>query len=55
MRNTPKWMASKAFRYGFLVFFLTMSGNMLFQTWLVASGAENLKEVIILLWTFKVP
>lgn len=55
MRNTPKWMASKAFRYGFLVFFLTMFGNMLFQTWLVASGAESLKEVIKLFWTFKVP
>ena len=54
-RPTPKWMTSKWFRYGFLVFFLTMFGNMLFQTWLVASGAGTLKEVIKLFWTICVP
>ncbi|ETP72862.1 hypothetical protein UYO_1096 [Lachnospiraceae bacterium JC7] len=53
--KTPKWMVSKWFRYGFLVFFLCMFGNIVFQTWLVASGAENLREVIKLFWTFKVP
>ena len=52
---TPKWLSSKWFRYGFLIFFLTMFCNMLFQTWLVASGAENLTEGIKLLWTFRVP
>lgn len=51
----PSWIASKWFRYGFLVFFLVMFGNMLFQTWLVGSGASSLKEVIKLFWTFKIP
>ena len=45
----PKWMASKWFRYGFLIFFLAMFGNMGFQTYLVASGSENLREAIKLL------
>ena len=51
----PRWLASKWFRYGFLVFFLTMFGNILFQTWLVASGANSLREVIKLFWTIRVP
>lgn len=54
-KPAPKWMASRGFRYGFLVFFLTMFGNMLFQTWLVAAGTSNLREVVKLFWTFKVP
>lgn len=52
---TPKWMVSKWFRYGFLVFFLSMFGSMLFQTYLVASGANNLVEAIKLLWLFRIP
>ena len=51
----PKWLASKWFRYGFLVFFLSMFGNMLFQTYLVAAGSANLVEAINLLWLFRVP
>ena len=47
-KPTPKWMASKWFRYGFLIFFLAMFGNMVFQTYLVASGSENLREAITL-------
>ena len=39
---TPKWMSSKWFRYGFLAFFLTMFGMMIFQTYLVGSGASSL-------------
>lgn len=54
-RPTPKWMTSKWFRYGFLIFFLSMFGNMVFQTWLVASGASTLKEVIKLFWTIRIP
>ena len=54
-KPTPKWMTSRYFRYGFLVFFLCMFGNMLFQTWLVASGAQSLREVIKLFWTFRLP
>ena len=54
-KPAPKWISSKWFRYGFLVFFLSMFGNMIFQTYLVAAGAENLKEAIKLLWLFRVP
>ena len=48
-------MSSKWFRYGFLIFFLTMFGNMVFQTYLVAAGAASLREAIKLFWTFRVP
>ena len=41
--------------YGFLVFFLVMFGNMIFQTYLVGAGVENLKEAIKLFWTFRIP
>lgn len=54
-RPTPRWMASKWFRYGFLVFFLSMFANMVFQTWMVAAGAANLREAIKLFWTIRVP
>ena len=54
-RPTPRWLTSKWFRYGFLVFFLTMFSNMIFQTWLVAQGAETLREGLKLFWTFRVP
>lgn len=54
-KETPKWMYSKAFRYGFLVFFMTMFGNMLYTTYLVFSGTRELREVVKLFWTFKVP
>ncbi|MDD5949422.1 MAG: 4Fe-4S binding protein [Lachnospiraceae bacterium] len=54
-RPTPRWMTSKWFRYGFLIFFLSMFGNIVFQTWLVASGAGTLKEVIKLFWTIRIP
>ena len=42
-KPTPRWMSSKWFRYGFLLFFLTMFGNMVFQTYLVAAGAASLR------------
>ena len=51
----PRFLASKWFRYGFLVFFLTMFGNMVFRTVLVASGAESLREALKLFWMFRVP
>ena len=54
-KPTPKFLCSKWFRYGFLVFFLTMFGSMLFQTYLVSTGANNLVEAIKLLWLFRVP
>ena len=54
-KPTPRWMSSKWFRYSFLIFFLTMFGNMVFQTYLVAAGAASLREAIKLFWTFRVP
>lgn len=54
-KDTPRWMKSKAFRYGFLVFFFAMFFLMLWNTWLVFAGAQNLKQVVTLLWTFKLP
>ena len=48
-------MKSKGFRYGFLAFFMTMFVSMLWNTWLVFAGAESLKQVVTLLWTFKLP
>lgn len=54
-KPTPRWMSSKWFRYGFLIFFLTMFGNMVFQTYLVGGGASSLHEAIKLFWTFRVP
>ncbi|SCI76360.1 Uncharacterised protein [uncultured Clostridium sp.] len=51
----PKFLKHKYFRYGFLIFFLTMFFNMLFNTYLVFNGTSTLKEVITLLWTFKLP
>lgn len=55
MKPAPAWLASSWFRYGFLAFFLTMFGNMIFQTWLVASGAGSLRKAIKLFWTIRVP
>ena len=54
-RSMPRWMVSKYFRYGFLIFFLTMFGNMLWNTYLVFAGVTSLKEVVTLFWTFKLP
>ena len=54
-RPAPKWLSSKWFRYGFLVFFFSLFGNMVYQTNLVAGGARSLREVIKLFWTIKVP
>ena len=38
-RDIPGWMKSRAFRYG----------------WLVFAGAQDLRQVVTLLWTFKLP
>ena len=54
-RDIPVWLRSKWFRYGFLVFFMVMFANMLFTTWLVFSGARDMRQVVTLLWTFKLP
>ena len=48
-------MKSKAFRYGFLVFFLVMFCQMLFNTYLVFRGTSGLKQAVTVLWTFRLP
>lgn len=50
----PKFMRSSWFRYGFLIFFLTMFLMMVYQTYQVFAGAP-LRESITLLWRFRVP
>ncbi|WBW95631.1 4Fe-4S binding protein [Oceanirhabdus sp. W0125-5] len=54
-KSIPKFLRTKWFRYGFLIFFFIMFGNMLFSTYLVFSGANSMKEIVTLLWTFKMP
>ena len=52
-KPTPKFMRTKYFRYGFLIFFMTMFFNMVYITYLVSAGSSSLSEMITLLWTFK--
>lgn len=54
-KDTPAFFRSKFFRYGFLVFFMTMFFNMILSTYLVFSGAQSLKQVVTLLWTIRLP
>lgn len=54
-RPTPRWIYSKGFRYGFLLFFFAMFGSMIWQTVQVAAGANSLREAITLFWTIRVP
>ena len=51
----PKWLSSNWFRNGFLIFFLTMFGSIIHQSYLVFSGAAGLRQAVSLLWTFQVP
>lgn len=50
----PKFLRSRWFRYGFLAFFMTMFGLMLFSTYKVFTGAP-LQQTGTLLWVFKLP
>ena len=54
-KDMPAWMKHKAFLYGFLAFFLLMFLLMLWNTYLVFAGAQNLRQAVTLLWTFQVP
>lgn len=54
-KDMPNWLKSKAFRYGFLIFFFAMFFSMLFQTYLVFAGSKDLGTAVTLLWTFKLP
>lgn len=51
----PQFLSSLWFRYAFLAFFIMMFTLMIVSTIHVFSGAQNLKEVVTLLWTFKLP
>lgn len=53
-RKPPKFLHSPWFRYGFLTFFMTMFGMMIFSTYKVFAGAP-LKQTVTLLWTIKLP
>ena len=53
-RKPPKFLRSRWFRYGFLAFFMTMFGLMLWGTYQVFAGAP-LRQTVTLLWTFKLP
>ena len=54
-KDVPKWMYSKAFRYGFLIFFFAMFFVMLWNTYLVFAGTKGLSQAVTLLWVFNVP
>ncbi|MEG0592036.1 MAG: 4Fe-4S binding protein [Coprobacillus sp.] len=54
-KNPPKFLYSLWFRYGFLAFFMTMFILMVITTVNVFLGTQSLKEIVTVLWTFKVP
>ncbi len=54
-KKTPKWIGTKAFRYGFLAFFMIMFINMLYVTYLVFAGAKAGGSAITVFWAFKLP
>ena len=53
--DVPRWMKSRWFRYGFLFFFLAMFFSMLWSTYLVWAGSQQLRPVVTLLWSLKLP
>ena len=53
-KDIPIWMKSRVFRYGFLIFFCHVFPDV-WNTWLVFAGANSLRQVVTLIWTFKVP
>ena len=44
-KDMPKWMKSKGFRYGFLVFFFAMFFLMLWNTYLVFAGVQETGKI----------
>lgn len=51
----PRWIRAKWFRYGFLTFFMLMFVSMIFSTYLVFSGADDLSQIVKLFWSIKIP
>lgn len=54
-KDIPKFLRSRWFRYGFLLFFLVMFAQMVWSTWLVFDGTRTLAQFVKLLWTFRLP
>ena len=54
-KAAPRWLSSKWFRNGFLVFFMAFFVNMIYVTVLVAKDIRSLSETVHLLWTINVP
>ncbi len=54
-KDVPQFLKTKAFRYGFLIFFFVMFFQMLWNTYLVFSGVQDLRQAVTLLWTFRLP
>lgn len=54
-RPIPRWLGSPWFRYGFLIFFFAMFFQMLFTTYLVGAGQQELGQTVKLFWTFRLP
>ena len=54
-RKPPLFLSSTWFRYGFLMFFMTMFVLMLITTFKVFLGEKELKEIVTILWNFKIP
>ncbi|TYQ15141.1 UNVERIFIED_CONTAM: 4Fe-4S binding protein [Acetivibrio alkalicellulosi] len=54
-RECPTILRRQWFRYSFLIFFLTMFGNMIFVTYMVFGGSRELVNVVKLLWTINFP
>lgn len=54
-KDVSGWMKSTWFRYGFLLFFMTMFLLMIWNTFLVFSGVKELKQAVTLLWSFSLP
>ena len=53
-KDVPKWMKSKAFRYGFLIFFLRCFSNAVDDVSCVFRS-RSLHQAVTLLWTWKLP
>lgn len=51
----PTVLKTTSFRYAFLVFFMTMFFMSIVTTYVVFKDAATFRQVITLLWTFKVP
>ncbi|MGL5978386.1 MAG: 4Fe-4S binding protein [Erysipelotrichaceae bacterium] len=51
----PRWMRATGFRYAFLIFFMTMFVIMVYGTYQVFQGVRDVREVITIFWTFRIP